>query len=214
MPIKGAVEAKCPNGCQSSEVEVISLVRGDKEPELRDLLKAGELNLIICQDCGAAFYPEAPVVYMDLKAELAAFIFPESYKAQEEHWRAKMREDYAQIKTALKDPAALGGEPFLFFGYEDIRLILQAEDDMADEVEIAEFLSKQLGLSCLRASRRFARELWLPWTLPCTPGKGYSRERAKEGVEKLLKANDRLESFRKWLDWLGTHTEEPPLAPR
>jgi len=58
MSIKGSVEAKCPiNGCQSAEIEVYSLVRGDRDTDLRDLLKAGELNLVICQDCGAAFYP-------------------------------------------------------------------------------------------------------------------------------------------------------------
>ena len=211
MSIKGSVEAKCPNGCQSAEIEVYSLVRGDRDTDLRDLLKAGELNLVIFQDCGAAFYPEAPVVYLDAKAEFLAFIFPESFKAEEARWRGKMREDYAQLKEALKDEVALGGEPFLFFGYEDVRRILQAEDDMADEVEIAELLCKQLGLKALKVSRRFARDNWLPWTLPCVPGGGYSNGRAKEGVQKLMKANDRLESFRKWLDWLGANAGAPPL---
>ena len=82
MALRGMIEAKCPKNCTPFETEAWSFIRGDKDETLREGILAGELNLLVCEECRSVFYPEAAVVYCDPVAELLVFSFPESYKAE------------------------------------------------------------------------------------------------------------------------------------
>jgi hypothetical protein len=210
MSIKGVVEVRCPKGCEAEEIEVWSFVRGDQDAELRETLLVGELNLVLCAKCGSAFYADATVIYLDEEAQLLAFIFPESYKADEARWRAKMAEDFSQLKAAM--PGLRLEEPRLFFGFDEIRELLRVDDEMSDEVEVARAFMKQLGLASWTMDRAFARARRLPWDVPLIKGKPFSRENALQGLKTLLKANDRLEAYRRLAELLEAATEQPPAA--
>jgi len=210
MSIKGVVEGRCPKGCDSEEIEVWSFVRGDQDSELRLTLLFGELNLVLCEHCGQAYYAEAVVIYLDEAAQLLAFIFPESQKADEPRWRAKMAEDFAQLKAVL--PGLHLEEPRVFFGFDEIRELLRVDDEISDEVEVARFFMQKLGLAAWAMDRAFARARRLPWEVPLGRGKPFSRENALEALKVLLKANDRLEGYRRWAELLEAPAEPLPMA--
>ena len=214
MSFKGRIEAKCPSCSETEEVEVWTFVRADMDGRLRDALLGGDLNLLCCPDCGALYYPESTVVYSDPGAELLAFIFPPSYAAEEARWRKKMREDHDEMQAALKGKTEpLLGEPLLCFGLEPFREILQADDDLEDEARVAEYLCKDLGLELAAVERAFARGKRLPCLLPV--GKS-GAPRTKAGVlaalSAVVKANDRLEGFSRWLEQVRAEGL-PPFKP-
>src|SRR5271170_1359995 len=101
MSFKGAVEAQCPNGCESFTAEIWSFIRGDAQPELRLLVMFRECNLLLCPECNKPFFPDAPYIYFDPTAELLAFVFPESYRDKEKYWRDKMAGDFTVVSDKL-----------------------------------------------------------------------------------------------------------------
>jgi hypothetical protein len=207
MSFMGKVQARCPGGCEPRDVEIWSFVNGGKDPELRDSLMAGDLNLISCEQCGNVYFPDAAVVYYDAPAELLAFVFPESYRTEEARWRKKMEEDYAQMQSALPErPVTL--EPKIYFGMEALSNELHLDDAMADEVEIVQVLAQELKMAVYHVDRSFARSRNLPWLLPF-PGQA-SPTSLKEGLGMLLGKNDRLESYRRWQPVLGANSSLPP----
>lgn len=214
MAIRGTVIAKCPAGCEPFEVEIWSFVRGDVDSDLRESLLAGDLNLLVCEDCGEVFMPETSMVYFDPKTELLAFIFPEWYRKEEARWRKKMRADYEEMKGVI------GGthppsEPVIFFGMEEASRSMQKEEELEDQVRIAAILAPQQGLEVYPVDRAYARSRGLPHLLPCSPapkGKDNTREDALKGLLILLKANDKLEGFRRWLSLLGGSEGMPPRS--
>src|SRR5262245_21543253 len=118
MSFLGKVQARCPKGCEPWDAEIWSFVNGGKDEPLRETLLAGDLNLVVCPECSTMFYPEATVIYYDAPAEILAFVLPEAYKSEEPRWRAKMEEDYSQMKKILGDDGAASLEPKIYFGMD------------------------------------------------------------------------------------------------
>lgn len=211
MALKGAIVAECPKGCGPTEAEMWSYIRGDVDTALREALIAGDLNIVKCIECGQLFSPDATVVYYDPGEEFLAFIFPESYRKEEARWREKMHEDYKQMKGVLEEGAGAPSEPMLLFGLEEASKHLGQDQDLEDEVGVAEFLCPDLGLSIYPVARAYARERNLPRIIPSTvKGAKATREDLLSALMILLKANDRLEGFRRWLAVLGEEEGLPP----
>ena len=211
MSFLGRVEGRCPAGCEAGEFEVWSFVRGDVDDGLRLALLAGELNLVVCEDCSRPFFPDATLIYSDPRIRLLAFVFPESFKADEPKWRAKMAEDFAVMRGTLGANMPLGDEPEIYFGYGAMRDVLQGEDDREDEAMVAAYLLKDLKLVPFNVDPAYARANGLPRFVPLA-GPKWSFEAAKKGVDDLLKANDRLVSFAAWRKALAKGGQ-PPARP-
>lgn len=217
MGLQGTIKTSCSKGCEEDEYRVWSFVRGDSDSALREALLAGELNLLICHDCGRMFFPEVSVVYFDPSREMLLFIFPESFKSDAARWKNKMHEDFKRMQEVLGTKGSSGLEPEICFGIERGRERLQAESDLNDEAEIAEFLAEELELSIYPVRRAYALKRNLPRLIPCRgqKQKAFSRSAAAAGIKSLLSANNRLSSFRRWLDVLKKEKSAPPRgAPR
>ncbi len=213
MSFKGEIMARCPGECEPVEVEVWSFVRGDQDEPLRESLLAGDLNLLVCENCGRVFSPEATVVYFDPREEFLAFIFPEMYRSEEERWRAKMHDDFEELRGIDGTEGAFSCEPLLFFGMAEVSKQMNLDEGMEDEVRVAEHLCLNLDLALLPIDRAYARARALPRVLPYSSRRGKKapvREDALDGLMCLLKANDRLEGFRRWLAHLGGRKDLPP----
>ncbi len=212
MALKGTIKTSCPKGCEEAEYEVWSFVRGDSDAAQREALLAGELNLLLCQECGKMFAPAVSVVYLDPEREFLLFIFPESFEPESERWEKKMHEDYKRMNGALGTKDMAGLEPELCFGSERAQGLLQAEEKLDAEAEIAEHLAKELKLSIYPVRCAYARKRSLPRVIPYKgkKKKGFSRADAAAGVKSLLSANDRLSGFRRWLKVLKNEKAAPP----
>src|SRR3989338_4557025 len=136
MSFKGAVEAKCPKGCEPFDAEIWSFIRGDKSPELRLFVLFRECNLIMCPECETAFFPLEPYIYFDPSAELLAFVFPDSYRGKADFWRQKMRDDFLALKKNMGEEMFLRIEPQIFFGPEELALLLEKDDYCGEEREV------------------------------------------------------------------------------
>ena len=213
MSFQGAVQARCPKGCEV-EVDIWSFVRGDKDAHLRNALLAGELDLVLCPECGQLFRPESPLVYCDPPAELLVFAFPESYAEEEERWRKKMSEDLGVMRQAMGADLPIATEPILLFGLEPLRELLKSEDSLEDEVDVAREFCKGLGLKMRPVLRSHARALGLPRLLPCRPEERdapMTQKAALDALDALLAADDALESYAKWRKEIAS--KGPPPMP-
>lgn len=211
MSFKGQIEAQCPNGCEPFTTEVWSFIRGDQDESLRQAVLARECNLLLCESCGKAFFPEVSYVYYEPGREILAFVFPESHRAREAHWRHKMHDDFNSMKRALGSGLPLDYEPLIFFGHEGLAELLENEDYRGEESEVMEHYAKDLGLSLYRVSPRYAREAGVPGSLPYE-GKTATPESVIQGIEKIVAANDRLTAYSGYLAVLKKSRALPPAA--
>ncbi len=209
MSFQGTIEADCPKCTDGFEAPIWTFVNGGKDENLRDQAKASECNLLLCPSCGAAFLPEAAWIYYEPDAEILAFVFPPSYKAEEKKWRDKMKADFAAMKDAIGASLPTGHEPEVFFGPDGLAQLLEFEDWRRDERDVMEYFAKELGLSIYKASPAWAREHGAPSHLPYK-GKAPTPESLAAGIKALVAANDRLTA---WSDFLHKLEKEPGLPP-
>ncbi len=212
MSHRAVVEMQCPAGCEPFEAEAWSVLRIDRNPELRDSLLAGEMNLIACRSCGRYFVYEHPLVYHDPPRELLAFIFPEGFKQEADRWRAKMQSDLEDLRRATPAEERLDYDPMLFFGLEAFRTVLEEEMNLDDEVDIMLHLARALKLDVYPVKPSWARARKLPPLLPVLPGAGDPKARLSGGLERLLKENEFLLTYRRALEALASSaaTDVPP----
>lgn len=208
MSLQGEIETRCPHGCEPFTTPVWTFVDGGKDPELRDTAKALEINLLLCPSCGKAFTPDAMWIYQESALEILAFVFPESYKADEQKWRLKMEEDYAVLREALGGELPVTRPPEVFFGPAPLADLLELEDYRGEEVEVMEYYAKEGGLSLYKADPAWAREHGAPSVLPYMGG-APSRDSVMAGIRALLAANDRLTA---WGEFLKSLEADPQAA--
>jgi hypothetical protein len=208
MSFMGEIETRCPHGCEPFTTPVWSFVNAVKTPELRDTVKALELNLLLCPGCDKAFAPEATWIYFEPDLEILAFVFPESYKADEPKWRSKMEEDYAVLRESLGGDLPVSTPPEIFFGQQGLSDLLEFEDFRTDERDVMEHYAADLGLSLYKASPAWAREHGAPRVLPFK-GEAASRAAVIAGIKDLLAANDRLTA---WEEYLKSLEADPSAA--
>lgn len=208
MSFHGEIETRCPDGCEPFTTPVWSFVNGGADPELRETIKALELNLLLCPGCGKAFLPEATWIYHEPALEILAVVFPEAYKADEPKWRGKMEEDFAALREMLDFDLPLTRPPEVFFGPQGLADLLEFEDFRGEEREVMEHYARELGLSLYQASPAWAREQGAPSVVPFK-GEAATRQSVAAGIKDLLAANDRLTA---WGDYLAVLEADPAAA--
>jgi hypothetical protein len=82
------VEINCPN-CQTRfPVQLYNVVDVTQQPELKQQLLSGQLNLAVCTNCGTATMLSTPLIYHDLEKQLClVFIPPELNVSAEQQER-------------------------------------------------------------------------------------------------------------------------------
>ncbi len=199
-------EKACPACKYPNKVDVWSIVNVKEDPELKDLLLGGELNMTECASCKHIFYAEHFIIYHESDRELMAFVYPLAASAEAPKWKEKTAADFAAYQANAEPGSELTYQPVTLFGLDDLVQLVQKEEEMNVQSDIVKTLADQGNFSTktLRAGK--ARELGLPIVLPLS-GEGEPRERVKRGVEELLTINDRLFVYRDLLAQLenGQH---------
>lgn len=159
---EGAVS--CPKHCEEFDAEYWTFISGDDNPELKEAILGGELNLFRCPSCGDFFHYTGTVVYYERSADLLVFVFPHEEKAKEQELAAKMRRDYEAIKdTVLKDmPYA----PFYVFGLDGLKEVLLKEQERSFESEAVAAACAAAGYPVVRLRPGYARKEGFPWYVP------------------------------------------------
>src|SRR5437763_16538021 len=78
------VQLTCPNCRTPFRAQIFTLVDVGRQPELKDYLLSGHLNLAICPNCGLPTPLGAPLVYHDPAKQLFLVHFPQQLNARPE----------------------------------------------------------------------------------------------------------------------------------
>jgi len=188
-------EIQCPCG-EAFEAELWNAINAQEDPELKEAMIGGEINVVCCPACHEIFYAEHFILYHDSASEIIAFVYPTSFAPQATYWASKMKEDF---KTALKDMdpgEIIDYEPMLFFGLDTLAELVRAEEEDTDEISILEHCAKDLGLTIIRLKPSLVRPLQMPRVLPRFAVKsGDLRDEVLAGLDRLLKYNGNLSCF-------------------
>jgi hypothetical protein len=76
MPETQVVRIQCPNCGTQYETPIRTVIDVGQNPQLRQALLSGQLNLAVCPKCGQGGVIESPLVYHDAQAEFLAVYFP------------------------------------------------------------------------------------------------------------------------------------------
>lgn len=75
---------KCPNCGTSFQTPVFQLVDVGQQPELKQALLSGRLNVAVCPKCGAGGLLATPLIYHDPEKQLFFSLFPQEIAAKPE----------------------------------------------------------------------------------------------------------------------------------
>jgi len=203
MSTKGVFRVECPHCGESFDADFWTVVRGDRDHDVKELILSGEFDLLVCPKCEEMVQHEEPFLYIDPDKDILAFVMPESYQAEKDKWIARMQADYEPVKAALTTGQGLTGEPLYLFGLGQISALLEKDRDREEETEVMEFMAREDGLTLLPVKPAAARELDLPFSIPVRAGMT-GRAAALSAAEGLYAKNDALPRLKKLVDFLKT----------
>jgi len=199
MSVKQKHEITCRCGF-TLEAELWDGINVQEQPELKELLLDGELNIVICPRCGEMFYAEHFLIYFDPSEELLAFVFPEARKREKEKCSKEMREKFENIKLE-SGSYGMDYEPMVLFGLESLMEFLVKQDENELEIQVVEKLAKELGFGIARLRPSIARLYGIPKVLPCRSSQtNGSVDDIYAGLKDLTRKNRRLKFYSHALD--------------
>ncbi|OGS52353.1 MAG: hypothetical protein A3J79_05115 [Elusimicrobia bacterium RIFOXYB2_FULL_62_6] len=191
MATKGVFKVKCGACGEQFDADFWTVVRGDKDLELKEMLISGEFDLLMCPHCSEMVSYEETFIYLDPGKELFVFVMPEAYRAEKAKWLEKMRSDYDTVKASLRNVGSLNFEPACFFGAAELSALLLRDRDIEEETEVMEFIAAEKKFSVVPVNPSFARAHDLPFSLPYS-GASPSRAAALAAARDIAASNDAL----------------------
>ena len=188
--IKGEGSINCPNCSELFDAEYWTLIRGDKDAELKESLLGGELNLISCPSCGEFFYHDRDIVYFDPTKELLIFVSPKAGKENFEEVKKKMQKDFDYLRKNLSE-MNIKYDPFYLAGMEELKALLDYDDYSACQSEVIAAQAAQNGFKLTPLSPALARVKSYPLYLPVA-GDTYDAFSIKKAAQTLLEQNPSL----------------------
>lgn len=196
---------RCPHCSNEFEAKFWSVVRGDIDIDLRELILNGEFNLLMCPHCEKIFKYEENFIYLDPTAEILAFVMPDYYEMREDLVE-KLKEDYLSIKDHLSAEKKLNFEPYYLFGVEQLVKLLKNDTDIQEETDVIEFICFEKKLKTKKINKIKAREKDLPFILP------YSESLKKGDLLELLNeiysGNKRLKRIKNLMEEIESIEDE------
>ena len=78
------IDITCEQCGEEFRGTIWTAVHAKQDPELKDLLMGGELNMVMCPECSHVAYHEHFVLYQDPAAELVAYVYPDAQREEAE----------------------------------------------------------------------------------------------------------------------------------
>ena len=196
-------EITCPCG-EVFEVEIYQSVSVRSNPELKELILAGEFNLVRCPNplCQKVIFAEKFLLYHDVDQELLAFVYPREMENRLSEIQESVSEQYKNLREELVGEDRLQYQPFLLFGLDRLCDLIHLEEDRADEAAIVSALCETLSISYKTLKNDYARRKNLPAIVPLgleAPSETSFRQRVLDGLEIILETNDRLVYYKNFL---------------
>lgn len=107
-PAPQALQLSCPNCRTPMRAQVFTLVDVGMQPELKNYLLAGQLNMAVCPNCGTPAMIAAPLIYHDPAKQLFLIHFPQQLNARPDEQERFIGDATSLIMRALPPDAAKG----------------------------------------------------------------------------------------------------------
>ena len=98
------------------------------------------------------------MIYLDEEAQLLIFVFSEKNRVKQKELVAKMRQDYQLLKDSLIKKMDFDFNPLYVFGLEELKEVLEKEEQRNDESQVIAAAAAALGLQVTRLVPQWARE--------------------------------------------------------
>jgi len=207
MATKGIFRVECTACGESFDADFWTVVRGDRDRDVKELILSGEFDLLMCPKCSAMIQHEEPFLYIDPPKDILAFVMPESYDAEKEKWIGRLSADFEPVRATLAGGQGISGEPLYLFGLGPLSALLENDRDREEETEVMEFMAREDGLHLKPVKPAMARELNILFSLPMQAGLT-GRAAAVKAAEALYARNDALPRLKKLLEVLGSLKDE------
>jgi len=199
-----AKETICPHCKQPTDVELWTAMNVKDDPELKDLLLGGEINMVECDSCREVFYAEAFLLYHDPANELMAMVYPSDQKEMEELLAEKTLADFHKGQELALEGERVDYEPVALFGLNDLVAIVEKIEEESLQSEVAEAIAKLNKLPYRKIGPWLGRTQGLPRLLPLDAAEKDRRASILKGLRRLHEINDRLTVFNAALERLST----------
>lgn len=166
-------------------VEVWSIVNVQEDPELKDLLLGGELNMAECSACKKVFYAEHFLLYHDPTSELIAFVYPYEDRVERVIYEEKTKVDFQLSQESLALADKLNYSPLTLFGLDELVKVIEMEEEVSIQSEIVSALAPSLNLNVKKIKPSVARRQNIPPVLPFLGDQG---ELNQQGLIRALEA--------------------------
>ncbi len=100
-PAPQVIQLSCPNCRTPMRAQVFTLVDVGMQPELKNYLLAGQLNMAVCPNCGTPAMIAAPLIYHDPNKQLFLVHFPQQLNARPEEQERFIGDATSLIMRAL-----------------------------------------------------------------------------------------------------------------
>jgi len=133
MSAQKTYSIRCPQCEHTQDVELYDSVNVAQEPELKQALFENRLNRIQCEDCGAEFRIDKPLLYHDADRNMLIHWMPDSAVSREE-----ILDEFDKSMEELRGMIPEGMEPprvrLVFDRVELVELIFIVEAGMDERV--------------------------------------------------------------------------------
>jgi len=199
MATENTRTTKCPYCEKEFEARFWSVVRGDIDTDLRNLIINGEFNILMCPHCEKIFRYDDNFIYLDPSHEIIAFIMPSHIENQSEIIK-KLEEDYLSIGGEISESIKTYLHPYYFFEIDRLIELIKNDELIEEETEIIEFLCKENNLKTKKIYKHIAREKGLPFILPYL--NSLHPHDVIEAVKEIYEKNKKLKSLKKLIEEL------------
>jgi hypothetical protein len=192
---------ECENCGEEFRGTVWTAIHAKQDPELKDLLLGGEINLIMCPDCGQVAFHDHFLIYQDPEIELIAYVYPETQASEREVLEKEMKRGFSEAQAVFETKDRFTYEPILVFGLESLVEMLHSETEEGEQYDVAEAVCKEKHIPYVTLRPSESRRLSLPRVLPHTASsKNPSRADVIAGLEKLIQVDPALDLYKTLLE--------------
>lgn len=107
-PAPQVIQLSCPNCRTPMRAQVFTLIDVSLQPELKNYLLAGQLNMAICPSCGTPAMIAAPLIYHDPAKQLLLVHFPQQLNARPEEQERFVGDATSMLMRVLPQSAPKG----------------------------------------------------------------------------------------------------------
>lgn len=208
MSVFNDIDITCEKCSHKFRGAVWTAIHAGEDPELKELLLGGELNMVMCPSCSHTAYQSGFLLYQEPSLELAAYVYPHEQESEADALRTMMMRGFREAQAAMEEPVRRTYDPELLFGLDSLVDLLHAETDKEEQGEVAATVCRQAGIKTVGLRPWKARQEQMPSLLPLAdPAVGVNRDNVIGGLRKLIAINPALTLYSQSLERLESNPD-------